>query len=346
VETEDGVKISTNTVFAVKGEGRSSELYVDEDVKLPALQHVNLAPGGEGLMVNEKRLIKVNAEFEEEDEMAAMFCGKFSEMITGIGETEENETAGPGRSLYVKDLFALEGDYDGAWRNHFAPVLVADDTDRGTLETAVGIDLIWYGIYGKERGQSFRYKTIVADVMLQLSRSRIEPRQAEEILGYLKGYVAKGVPPEGSVPMDVGREILDIEKRLQSAAVLGDKQARPTELPSVKEKREKAEAAVREKAQDQLVLDIREGTDGWQDRVQQSHKFTLKLKIVQALESSGLEGEERGRLEAARKMVAQPQSLGSGPVEEARPWPSLLQIIGGVATLAVLGGLWYWRFHR
>ena len=75
----------------------------------------------------------------------------------------------------------------------------------------------------------------------------------------MKAYVAKGVPPLESVPRDVGREILDIEKRLQSAAVFGDKQARPTELPSVKEKREKAEAAVREDCGIGSFIDSRPG---------------------------------------------------------------------------------------
>ncbi len=345
VAREGGVNISNNRLFAVRGDGKASELFVANHVVLPEFQHVKLKRSADELDTDGDKLVKVSAEYEQEDELAAMYCGKFSEMVTGVKESQENETALPGRSLYANDLFTIEKDYKGAWKNHFAPVVVADGSDRGTLETAVFIDHIWWGIYGKERGQSFRYKTAVADVKLQLSLVQVSPKVAEGILQVLEKYAEQGVPTEEHVSEDMLAEITAIETALKKIAELVHQEPHPTELPSVEKERQEREAEDRSRVQSQIVLAIRDNEGDWQQQLQNAHKFSMKSKIDLALQETDLDENQRGRLLQARDMVQEQVSISSDGTSRASG-PSFLTLIGGLAILSVLGGLLAYAKYR
>ncbi len=346
VEVGGGVSLSENSVFAVRGEGKGNELFVKAGTPLPAFQHVALQEGGDTLKVSGVTLVKVDAEYENEDELAKMYCGKFSEMVTGVKESEENETATSGRSLYVDSLYDLEGDYDGAWQNHFAPVVVADGSDRGTLETAVGIDYIWHGIYGKSRGQSFRYKTAVADVALQLSRQRVSPEQAREVLGYLALYVKDGIPDKESITPQILDEVLKIETALKSLVEIGFKEPKTTELGSAKEAREKREGEERKKRYLGIVDDISQGKPGWEDQVKQVHKYTMRALISEALTAKDLTEDQVLRLQQAMGMVQESMSNSSISSRPESSGLSGLQVLGGLSILAIVGGLLYYAKYK
>lgn len=344
---ENGVNLSEQRQFAVVGEGRGNTMFVAPEVDLPKFQHVELHRDGRQLDIDGVQLEGLTAEFENESELAAMFCGKFSRVVTGIEEKEENELAGPGRSLYVDKLYDLEGAYDGAWVNHFAPVVVADGTDRGTLETAVGIDFIWHGIYGKQRGQSFRYKTAVADVALQLSRKKLAPEQAQEVLDFLQRHAVDNIPAEENVSPQLLDEVVQIEKALQSMAVVTPQTWSKTELEGPRKEREQREAVELQRRISALMDDVRNDAEGWRDRVPRAHEHSMRTALNQALLDTGLQQEQRLRFEDALALLPAKTGMGSASSGGNAPQGSgfsALHWLGGAAF--VVAALLFVRWHR
>lgn len=190
-EEEDGWMLAGNQAFAVKGEGTpQSRLLLDPDYTPPKFQHMSWEKGATVRVAN-KDLVEYKANFDNQPAMNEMFCGKFSESITGIRETQQSEQASPGRSMYT-ELFP-EGDTTiAAWKNHYAPVVIADAQggDRATLETAVFVDYTWFGIYGTSVKQSFFYKTQIANMLLSIKKNLPDKQQYKEIESILERYAA------------------------------------------------------------------------------------------------------------------------------------------------------------
>jgi hypothetical protein len=92
------------------------------------------------------------------------FCGEFARGITGDnGSTNGNDRSTGLAGTVLKDSNVSPGKEEG-WENHFASVVKVDGGDHATFETAVGISETWVGIYGVNRGQTFRYKTQAANI--------------------------------------------------------------------------------------------------------------------------------------------------------------------------------------
>jgi len=95
---------------------------------------------------------------------SAQHCGAFARGITGDAEAEGgNDRSTSAAGGVLKDSDASPGLEEG-WENHFASVVKVDGDDHATFETAVGIPHTWVGIYGVNRGQTFKYKTQEANI--------------------------------------------------------------------------------------------------------------------------------------------------------------------------------------
>ena len=172
----------------------NSELFVSKDIQLAKLNGVSFKIGGKCEI---PEMFKVEKELVYSvDKITKFHCGAFSEEVTGIKENVENEHAPSGRSLFADDLIwgANLGNNEqrGNWGNHYAPVIIADGGDRGTFETAVGVDYAWFGIYGQKRGQTFRLKTIVSDIQLAKEKKLIDEVTAKNFLDAINEYIING----------------------------------------------------------------------------------------------------------------------------------------------------------
>lgn len=93
---------------------------------------------------------------------SSQFCGEFARGITGgPAPTEDTSETAEGGILY--DSNTTPGREEG-WENHYAAVVMVDAGDHATFETAVGINHVWAGIYGTARGQTFKYRTQIANI--------------------------------------------------------------------------------------------------------------------------------------------------------------------------------------
>lgn len=93
---------------------------------------------------------------------SSQFCGEFARGITGgPAPTEEASQAEEGGILYDNNTTP---DREDGWVNHYAAVVMVDAGDHATFETAVGINHVWAGIYGTARGQTFKYRTQLANI--------------------------------------------------------------------------------------------------------------------------------------------------------------------------------------
>lgn len=187
-EAPNGWKISTAGQFAVRNEGQNGKLYVAAGVTPKRLQHVDFNKLGEAIDVDGTPMSEVEAVLSNKEAMDMMQCGYFSKAVTGITETQENEHAQPGRSLYTMNVTHDAVNVQAGWDNHYAPVILADAGDRGTFETAVGLDYCWFGIYGTAKGQTFRYKTQVGNIQRALSKGWISQETHQTILTALERY--------------------------------------------------------------------------------------------------------------------------------------------------------------
>ncbi|SJZ36330.1 hypothetical protein [Sediminibacterium ginsengisoli] len=193
---EDGAKVSENREFAVKKEGLAdSELYVRDGIQPRDLDVATFTPGAAsedhpyGMKKVEKTLLMST------DDIQRIHCGDFARRATGIGENVENGTAPPGRSLYTELTWGISPDertQRSNWGNHYAPVILADGGDRGTFETAVHVDHAWFGIYGQARGQTFRIKTVIADIKLAVSRKILDEETGIKLLTAVNEYISSG----------------------------------------------------------------------------------------------------------------------------------------------------------
>lgn len=221
-EEENGWLLAGNQAFAVKDEGTPhSRLLLDPGYSPPKFQHMSWEPGATVRVAN-KDLVEYRANFDNQPAMNEMFCGKFSESITGILEDKQSEQASPGRSMYTK-LFP-EGDKTiAAWGNHYAPVVIADEQggDRATLETAVLVDYTWFGIYGTSVRQSFFYKTQIANMLLSIKMGLPDKEKYKEIETILERYAADSEGSRQEIKEDSAeaaiQSLSDIERLIRDS---------------------------------------------------------------------------------------------------------------------------------
>jgi hypothetical protein len=192
---EGSLKVSENNVFAVNNEGKpDSEMFIHEKVTLPKFDLVDFRTADSADAPRGMKKVGYKLDMPPE-KVAAIHCGAFSRQITGKAENVENETAQPGRSLFADNLSWGIGPKQtqiGNWGNHYAPVIVQDDGDRGTFETAVHVDHVWFGIYGQKTGQTFRLKTVVADIKLAVTRKLLDHETANRFLVAIENYKKTG----------------------------------------------------------------------------------------------------------------------------------------------------------
>ncbi len=232
-ELENNIKLSTNSRFAVQNEGQNGKLFIANGVNLPDLQHVELNVGGEE-QINGSQMRRVTADFENEEAMNEMYCGKFSRSVTGILEDQENENAPVGRSLYTNNVTGPQ--ISSGWKNHYAPVIVADAGDRGTLETAVGIPYCWFGIYGTARGQTFRFKTQYANILRNITKGWVDQETGTRILTELDKYKNNTIENDESLHAYTLHEVQKLrEMALADPVVLTHKEPVETENPLTKQ---------------------------------------------------------------------------------------------------------------
>jgi hypothetical protein len=241
----DGMKISTNGHFAVQHEGQDGKLYVADNIDLPALNHVQFAKGGNAT-IDHTPMTEVKAVFTNKPAMDEMFCGQFSRSVTGITETKENEneSAPVGRSLYTRKVTHESKEVKGGWDNHYAPVILADAGDRGTLETAVGLNYCWFGIYGSAKGQTFRFKTQYANIIRSMREGLVDKETGARILAELNQYKNDEIKRDEDLHAYTLAEVTKLRDLAAAPpVVLAPQERAPTDVPRTK--REQAAEATR-----------------------------------------------------------------------------------------------------
>jgi len=257
-EEDNNYSVSTNRKFAVQNEGQDGRLFALADTPLPDLQHVTLRNGGT-VQVNGTDMKEVIADFDNQEAMDEMFCGKFSESVTGIDETEENGDAPVGRSLYTGGVTHDDESISAGWENHFAPVILQDGGDRGTLETAVGIPFCWFGIYGQAKGQTFRYKTQYANIIRSMFNEWIDQETGQRILTELVKYKDNEIEDEALHAYTI-KEVLKLKSIAEAGPVdLSDKESAETPAPA--SKRQTRELLARENTGDVFKSSFFENAD-------------------------------------------------------------------------------------
>ncbi|WAC71644.1 hypothetical protein OU995_18935 [Roseateles sp. SL47] len=242
-QAPNGLKVSANGQFAVRNEGEHGQLYVAHEVTPFKLQHVTFNKERCDVHINGAPMSEVQADLANKPAMDQMQCGHFSRAVTGITETQENENAPPGRSLYTANVTHDVGDVMGGrgWENHFAPVIVADGEDRGTFETAVGLNYCWFGIYGSAKGQSFRYKTQVGNISRALKEGWIN-QDTQQVLMQALGQYKDGTLSANAERQDyVGEELRKLEAlalERQNNTPLPVMEAQQTAEPQTKEQQQ------------------------------------------------------------------------------------------------------------
>lgn len=156
--------VSENGAFAVANAKYPSSIYAKdgEPMSLPG----GLAWDNDGEYdINNETYTKYNANISKyessEGPGSKQFCGQFARGLTDSLPGKAQSTSEVGGVLYDKDT--SPGRDDG-WENHYAAVVIKDGGDHATFETAVGIEEVWVGIYGTQKGQSFIYKTQEANI--------------------------------------------------------------------------------------------------------------------------------------------------------------------------------------
>lgn len=222
---ENAYKISDNNEFAVFKEGEpDSKMYANKNAKPAKLKEevvtFNMVdttdyPKNFGMqeVVPDKKM--------SPEEIKKIHCGPFSQKATGRLEDVENENAPPGRSLFVKDFrwsdpqgLKEDNPSRGTWENHYAPVILQDGDDRGTFETAVHIDHAYFGIYGNKKGQTFRLKTVMADIELSVKRGLLSPEVADQLKQGIRNYINDD--PKGTDDEYLKQEIQKIDELSKS----------------------------------------------------------------------------------------------------------------------------------
>lgn len=218
---EKGYNISENNQFAVFDEGKpESKMYATTEAEPAKLKEevvsFNMVDTSDYPKEYGMKEVVPNKKMSPE-RIKEIHCGTFSREATGKMEEVENENAPKGRSLFVKDFqwsepqgLKKENPSRGTWENHYAPVIVQDGSDRGTFETAVHIDHAYFGIYGSKKGQTFRLKTVLADIELSVKRGLLDPEIAKQLKTGIQNYIKND--PSGTDDEYLQKEIKKIDQ--------------------------------------------------------------------------------------------------------------------------------------
>jgi hypothetical protein len=181
--------VSEGGNFAVSTGAYPTSLYVSDDAAPLALAGGLAWNEGETADIDNEEFTEYVADISAYEENGTVgseqHCGAFARGITG----DNGSTGGDDRSIgapgsVLKDSETSPGQEEG-WENHFAAVVKRDGGDHATFETAVGIPHTWVGIYGVNKGQTFKYKTQVANIeRLSTMAPVVLPGQGP----YVKGF--------------------------------------------------------------------------------------------------------------------------------------------------------------
>lgn len=170
-ETHDGqYYVSENNQFAVSTDAYPTEIYTHETLPQGLKGGLVWQSNGQATIDNteyERYVADISAYEEKVGKPGTEhFCGEFARGLTGDAlPTEDQSTSDVGGILYDSDTTPeATGGPKFGWENHYASVVIVDDGDHATFETAVGIPKVWVGIYGSNRGQTFKYKTQLANL--------------------------------------------------------------------------------------------------------------------------------------------------------------------------------------
>ncbi len=278
--------VSENQKFAVRQHGEpDSQMFVRNVDDLTGIQHIVFEPGAQRTIGDRDytSLTPRYASPEAQREMELMYCGKFSRHATGKLETQESNDAPAGRSLYMKTHAQAS-----AWVNHYAPVIIQDDGDRGTFETAVGLNYMFFGLYGQALEQSFAYKTELAGL----------------ILGLRDNTVSEGLRAQIAERKEKGQNTAGLE----------------SDLAQQEEARAKAELIIPAMRNPQAP--IREGTreavEPLIEKIQEHRAKQFDLRAEQEKERKEVEAEraraverEQARADAERRRTERNQAIGA-----------------------------------
>lgn len=164
VSKDKKYNVSENNKFAVPKEEYPKAIFSKNEEPIPlkgGLKWINTGTSD----IDERTYSRYEADISDYEKRegpgSKKFCGEFARGLTGRVQEEDQSTSEPGGTLYDKDT---SPGLDTGWENHYAAVVIVDGSDHGSFETAVGIDHVWAGIYGVERGQTFKYKTQEANI--------------------------------------------------------------------------------------------------------------------------------------------------------------------------------------
>jgi len=205
--------MSENNQFAVSTEKYPSAIFTRGDaVPQPLPGGLKWTSSGES-EVDGSRYTRYEADSSEYDKAngpgSKQFCGKLARGLTGKEQTEEQSQSEPGGVLYDKNTSPGK---ETGWANHYAAVVLKDGGDHATFETAVGIEHVWVGMYGSNRGQTFKYKTQAANIERLASMGTIvmpgKTRIEKSFLDYLlcRPGTAKVVTKETVVHLGISPE--------------------------------------------------------------------------------------------------------------------------------------------
>jgi len=182
---EGDYNVSENGVFAVPTTDYTHDLLTNNGPPAALGGDLDWNPGG-NVQIDGAAYTRYTANlsrYEEEDRVGSeQGCGLFARGITNNINAEN----GPDRSSGDEGSVLKYGDtspgMEDGWKNHFASVVKKDGGDHATFETAVGIEETWVGIYGRQRGQTFKYKTQVANIdRLEAMDDIVLPGQGPEL---------------------------------------------------------------------------------------------------------------------------------------------------------------------
>ncbi|MEB3362505.1 MAG: DUF4157 domain-containing protein [Synechococcaceae cyanobacterium] len=216
--TEDSrFHVSENNKFAVATTPYPNTIYVGTEESPPQNLLGLRWEQAEDKQIEASIFTSWVADIREHDEKhgpgTEAFCGKFARELTGALPAEPQSKADVGGVLY-DDKTTPHANQQG-WANHYAAVVKVDGGDHATFETAVGIQEVWVGIYGRERGKTFSYKTQEANIerMLTLpdfvipARTRVEQTFWQWIFGLPGREVVKEA--EVRTPTRISQEQAD-----------------------------------------------------------------------------------------------------------------------------------------
>lgn len=216
-QTNDGAfNISENERFAVSNKEKyPKHLFIAEGEDAPLSFPDRLAWDEKGTrMIEGNKYTDYLANISEYAEntgkdVANEHCGRFARDITQNNAADQGEDRSVGAPGNVLKYGETSPGKEEGWENHFATVVKRDDGDHATYETAVGITDSWVGIYGVNRGQTFKYKTQWANLERLENRPPILMQNNKPTVKSFWDYVccrSGKKPPDIVIKMGISHE--------------------------------------------------------------------------------------------------------------------------------------------